>query len=119
MCHGELKLGYLKKSYWVTMQTCQMTVLLLFETCDELSCKDMQSTLQLSTEVFQKYAQSLIDAKLLLANSEQLDGDTKIKLNFDYSNKRTKFKINSSSLQKETPQEVCEQNHYLKLLPIM
>lgn len=41
----------------------------------------------------------------MLANSEQLDEATEIKLNFDYSNKRTKFKI-TAALQRETPQEV-------------
>lgn len=49
--------------------------------------------------------QSLIESKLLLASSEQLDGSTEIKLNLDYSNKRTKFKI-TAALQRETPQEV-------------
>lgn len=49
--------------------------------------------------------QSLIESKLLLASSEQLEGNTEIKLNLDYSNKRTKFKI-TAALQRETPQEV-------------
>lgn len=106
MCHGELKLGYLKKPYLVTMQTCQMSVLLLFEGCDEMSCKDMQNTLQLNSDIFQKYIQSLLDAKLLVADNEKLEDNTKIKLNFDFTNKRTKFKITSSALQKDTPQEV-------------
>lgn len=49
--------------------------------------------------------QSLLESKLLLANSENLEGNTEIRLNLDYSNKRTKFKI-TAALQKETPQEV-------------
>lgn len=49
--------------------------------------------------------QSLIESKLLLTSSEQLDGTTEVKLNLDYSNKRTKFKI-TAALQRETPQEV-------------
>lgn len=49
--------------------------------------------------------QSLIESKLLLASSEQLEGSTEIRLNLDYSNKRTKFKI-TAALQRETPQEV-------------
>lgn len=107
MCHGELKLGYLKKTYIVTMQTYQMAMLLLFESCDSLTCKDIQSTLQLNSETFQKHLQSLLESKLLNANSENLEGNTKIELNFDYSNKRTKFKI-TSAMQKETQQEVSE-----------
>ncbi|CAD6997776.1 unnamed protein product [Ceratitis capitata] len=107
MCHGELKLGYLKKTYIVTMQTYQMAMLLLFESCDSMTCRDIQSTLQLNSETFQKHLQSLLESKLLNANSESLEGNTKVELNFDYSNKRTKFKI-TSAMQKETQQEQIE-----------
>lgn len=105
LCHGELKLSYLKKPYIITMQTYQMAILLLFESIDEMTCKDIQETLELNTETFQKHMQSLIESKLLLSSSEQLEGSTEIKLNVDYSNKRTKFKI-TAALQRETPQEV-------------
>lgn len=105
LCHGELKIGFLKKTYIVTMQTYQMAMLLLFETCDSLTCKEIQTTLQLNNETFQKHMQSLIESKLLLASSESLEGETKIELNFEYTNKRTKFKI-TAAMQRETPQEV-------------
>ncbi|GAB0088443.1 Cullin [Sergentomyia squamirostris] len=105
LCQGELKLGYLKKSYIVTMQTYQMAILLLFECVDTMSCKDIQETLQLNADTFQKHMQSLIESKLLLASTDELKEDTEIRLNFDYSNKRTKFKI-TAALQRETPQEV-------------
>lgn len=42
LCHGELKLSYLKKPYIITMQTYQMAILLLFESVDEMTCKDIQ-----------------------------------------------------------------------------
>lgn len=111
------------------MQTYQMAMLLLFESVDVMSCKEMQvsccsqlnqfwldsfsnkkylnhqETLQLNNETFQKHVQSLLESKLLVATSEQLEPTSEIKLNFDYSNKRTKFKI-SAALQKETQQEV-------------
>lgn len=41
----------------------------------------------------------------MLCSTEQLEDATEIRLNLDYSNKRTKFKI-SAALQRETPQEV-------------
>lgn len=47
----------------------------------------------------------MLESKLLIASSESLDDETEVKLNLDYSNKRTKFKI-TAALQKETPQEV-------------
>lgn len=67
-----------------------------------------QETLELNADTFQKHMQSLIESKLLLTNSntpDQFEGSTEIKLNLDYSNKRTKFKI-TAALQRETPQEV-------------
>lgn len=87
------------------MQTYQMAMLLLFESVDSMTCKDMQDTLQLNAEMFQKHVQSLLESKLLTASSEALEPTDEIRLNFDYSNKRTKFKI-SAALQKETQQEV-------------
>lgn len=105
LCHGELKLGYLKKSYLVTMQTYQMAILLMFEAADCLVYKDLQENLKLTPDVFQKHMQSLLESKILVASTEALEADTEIKLNLDYSNKRTKFKI-AAAVQKETPQEV-------------
>lgn len=64
-----------------------------------------KETLKLNNDTFQKHVQSLLESKLLIASSEALEPTAEIKLNFDYSNKRTKFKI-SAALQKETQQEV-------------
>ncbi|XP_037031220.1 cullin-2 [Bradysia coprophila] len=105
LCHGELKTSYLNKEYIIIMQTYQMAMLLLFESINQMTCKEMQETLQLNADTFQKHLQGLLEAKLLIASSEALDDDTEVKLNLDYSNKRTKFKI-TAALQKETPQEV-------------
>lgn len=52
------------------MQTYQMAMLLLFESIDSMTCKDIQETLQLNADTFQKHMQSLIESKLLVASSE-------------------------------------------------
>lgn len=70
LCAGELKVSLNKKSYLITMQTYQMAMLLLFETCDTLTCKDVREVLQLNQENFQKHLQSLIDSKLIVLDSE-------------------------------------------------
>jgi cullin 2 len=128
LCHGELKVSLPKKSYLVTMQTYQMAMLLLFESCDNLSTKDIKEVLQLDDTNFQKHLQSLLDAKLLtldtevsdvrqiskrtkliddVSNSQRIEDASVVSFNLDFSNKRTKFKI-TAALQKETPQqEVC------------
>jgi cullin 2 len=66
LCAGELKVSLAKKAYLITMQTYQMAMLLLFETCDTMTCKEVKEVLQLNTDNFQKHLQSLIDSKLLL-----------------------------------------------------
>lgn len=52
------------------MQTFQMAVLLLFENTDWLTCAEVQETLQLNADQFSKHISSLVDCKLLLANSQ-------------------------------------------------
>ncbi|KAF2900626.1 hypothetical protein ILUMI_05565 [Ignelater luminosus] len=105
LCQAELRLGYLKKTYFVTMQTFQMAILLMFETVDALTCGEIRDTLQLSNEQFQRHASSLVECKFLLSDTEELNSETTLRLNMDYSNKRTRFRI-TAAVQKETPQEV-------------
>jgi hypothetical protein len=70
---AELKLSYLKKPYQITMQTFQMAILLLFEKTDSLTCREVQESLQLNSEQFSKHLASLIESKILLADTEVND----------------------------------------------
>ncbi|XP_052902134.1 cullin-2 [Anopheles moucheti] len=105
LCHGEMKLSFEKRNYIVTMQTYQMAILLMFENTDKYTCKELQTSLQLQQEIFQRHLQSLVEAKILLLSEEKMNDDTEVSINVNYNNKRTKFKI-TTNLQKETPQEV-------------
>ncbi|XP_073990982.1 cullin 2 [Rhodnius prolixus] len=105
LCQGELKLGYLKKTYIVTMQLFQMAILLMFEHSDSLTCTEIQSNLQLNNEQFNKHAASLVDCKLLICSTETLSAESVLSLNTEYSNKRTRLRI-STAMQKESPQEL-------------
>lgn len=107
---GDIKLGYLAKTYIVNMTTFQMALLLLFEKSDSLNFKELHATTKMSEEQFPRYVQSLIDAKLLSSSTEELSPESVISLNMKYSNKRTKFRI-AGTVQRETPQEV-EQTHH-------
>lgn len=127
---GELKLSFLKKPYIITMQTFQMAILLMFEDADTLTCRELIEATKLNADHFQKYVQSLVESKLLyivssggavassspsaattsaIDSSANFDPSTVVGLNFDYSNKRTKFRI-TAAVQKETVQET-EQTH--------
>nr|CAH7735008.1 unnamed protein product [Callosobruchus chinensis] len=70
LCQAELKLGYLKKTYVVTVQTFQMAILLLFENADKLACREIKDSLQLNPEQFQRHVVSLVESKLLVADTE-------------------------------------------------
>jgi len=50
-----------------------MAILLLFEKTDSLTCKEVQETLQLNSEQFGKHLTSLIESKILLANTEVIN----------------------------------------------
>lgn len=106
------------------MQTFQMATLLLFENTNSLTYKEIKESLQLNSEQYHRYAASLIDSKLLLAETavrislwflyrcfnqalgfQDLKPETVLHLNMEYNNKRTKFRINAA-VQKESPQEI-------------
>ncbi|EFN65730.1 Cullin-2 [Camponotus floridanus] len=107
LSQGELKFNYLKKSYLVTVQTYQMALLLLFEHCDAIPCREAAASLRLSHDQLIKHAASLVDCKILNKSTEEsseLEEDTILTLNFDYSNKRTKFRV-TGVLQRDAPQD--------------
>ena len=116
LCNADIKLNYFKKHYSVTMGTFQMAILLGFNNSTVLSLKEIQETTQLPEKELNRQIQSLLESKLITIEdnknpesstnkslSEDLNESTVISLNLNYSNKRTKFKINAA-VQKETPQ---------------
>jgi cullin 2 len=92
------------------MGTYQMAILLCFNERDQLKVKDIQEQTQLSGKELIKQIQSLIESKLVSAAQQQTTDDelneqSLILLNNDYSNKRTKFKI-TAAVQKDSPQVI-------------
>jgi len=124
LCNADIRFNYLKKPYSVTMGTFQMAILLGFNQATTLTIRELQEFSQLPEKELVKQVQSLLEAKLLIvkgaailstdaskdteesksSNNEEITETTQITLNMEYSNKRTKFKINAA-VQKETPQE--------------
>ncbi len=51
LCHGELKTTYLNKEYIIIMQTYQMAMLLLFESVNQMTCKEMQVRFNILTKI--------------------------------------------------------------------
>merc|ERR1719471_683011 len=110
LSNGDIKLGYLSKTYIISMTTFQMSILLLFEKSDSLSYNELKNATKISDDQFPRHVQSLLEAKLLTCSTSELSDESVIGLNMKYSNKRTKFRI-AGTVQKETPQEV-EQTHH-------
>lgn len=70
LCQAELRIGYLKRPYVVTVQTFQMAILLLFEATDSLTYKEISEPLLLNDEQFHRHLVSLVDSKMLLCDTE-------------------------------------------------
>ncbi|KAK7573920.1 hypothetical protein V9T40_011111 [Parthenolecanium corni] len=107
LSQGELKLCYLSKVHLITMQTFQMAILLLFENTTTLICSDIVNTLQLNWEQFLKNCITLVECKILISSTKELEKDTVLTLNEKYYNKRTRLRI-TASLQKEAPMETTQ-----------
>jgi cullin 2 len=119
------------------MQTFHAAILLLFETCDDLSYEEISKSTQLSDEQLTKHLQGLLEVKILLivdgveplalSDGASTSGDqsaagaasvapqysftptTRLRLNHEFTSKRTKFKI--SVVQRDNQyQQIREQN---------
>merc|ERR1712029_383774 len=65
LSNGDIKLGYLSKTYIINMTTFQMSILLLFEKSDSLSYNELKNATKISDDQFPRHVQSLLEAKLL------------------------------------------------------
>ncbi|CAG8443676.1 9696_t:CDS:10 [Ambispora gerdemannii] len=102
---ADAKLGYLDKRYEFSVSLYQLGVLLLFNTIDMLTFKEICEHTRLNEQELKRVLKPLIDlAAFIISPTGSLNESTEIKLNMEFSNKRTKIKI-SSSLQSDSPQE--------------
>ncbi|KAL8578548.1 hypothetical protein ACOMHN_028820 [Nucella lapillus] len=104
-CTGELKLNYLKRTYIVNMAGFLMGILLSFNTSHRQTYTEIFSSTGLPERDLLRHLTSLCETKLLVTEGEVTTGSV-FWLNMEYSSKRTKFKINVATAQKETPQDV-------------
>ena len=71
---AELRVTHLDRSYFVTMGTYQMAILLQFNDRHELTIGELEEATKLNIKELEKQALSLVDAKLLLADTvERID----------------------------------------------
>ena len=77
----------------------QISVLLLFNNCEELSLSDISNQTNLTGSDLGKIIQSLIEVGILLQN----DCESPICLNINFSSKKTKIKLPMTTLSSENP----------------
>ncbi|CAF3582944.1 unnamed protein product [Adineta steineri] len=93
LSNAEIRMTHLDRSYFVTMGTYQMAVLLQFNDHQQLTLSEIEEAIKINIKELEKQVLSLIDAKFLLGNTSELTMNSVISINFDYKSKRTKFKI--------------------------
>lgn len=104
MSLGEVKWSHQSKIYFLTMNTHQLALILLFQHCDQLQMQELLDATELSKEHLRMYLKSLINHKLLVVNDKELGSDCSIRLNLEYCNKRSRVMLNRVGL-KDSPQE--------------
>lgn len=73
---SDVKISYTKRTYFITMQTFQLAILLQFETHDMISFQELQVATQLSDDQLSRHLISLLECKLLDLSQQQVPAVT-------------------------------------------
>ncbi|KRX76785.1 Cullin-2 [Trichinella sp. T6] len=93
----DVMLHYLHRRLMASVNLHQLAILLCFENHDQLALEDLKIRSGIQDGGFDNNLQCLIDAGILLRQSEKYDGQlrTKIILNKHLTSRRVKFRVNS------------------------
>lgn len=114
LSNGDVKARIGKRTFELQATTYQITVLLLFNTCDELTRLEIEQQSGLAEKELDRVLRSLVTCHLVKAPGAQADAasfapEDKFLVNLKFNSKKKRLKI-SSALQKETPSET-QQTH--------
>ncbi|CAF1268122.1 unnamed protein product, partial [Adineta ricciae] len=120
----DVRMFYFDRPYFVTMSTYQMATLILFNDHQKLSFKELEESTRLSTKELEKQLSILIENKLLLRDDTEFQPQTIISLNTDFKNKRTKFKISTTTSKEvhhdiETAEQAADEHRKFYLQAII
>ncbi|KAH8552618.1 Cullin [Umbelopsis sp. PMI_123] len=104
LSRGEIKVTYLDKPYELSVSLHQMSLVLLFNTVQSLSVKDMAGQTGLTVPEVLRSVKALVDLGIFNSSEKKVDENTELSINPSFSSKRTKIKV-STSVQADTPQE--------------
>lgn len=101
---ADVRVNFLDKRYELSLSLYQFAVLAVFNAGDSFTLHEIRNQTKLVEFELIRVVKSLVEAGLLTTTATNMDLNSVIKLNFGFSNKRTKLKI-SGGLQADTPQE--------------
>ncbi|CAF3459379.1 unnamed protein product [Rotaria sp. Silwood1] len=124
LSNAEIRMTHLDRSYFVTMGTYQMAILLQFNDHQQLTISEIEEATKLNIKELEKQVISLIDAKFLLGDTSNLASNSVASINFDYKNKRTKFKVpllppKEASHDSESSQKAVEEDRKFYLQAVI
>ncbi|KAF9333405.1 Cullin-2 [Podila minutissima] len=100
----DVRVNFLDKRYELSLSLYQFAVLAVFNAGDSFTLHEIRNQIKLAEFELIRVVKSLVEAGLLTTTATNMDLNSVVKLNFGFSNKRTKLKI-SGGLQADTPQE--------------
>ncbi|KXS20409.1 Cullin-domain-containing protein, partial [Gonapodya prolifera JEL478] len=102
---GDLRLNYLEKRYELNASLYHVGILLLFNSTDSLSVREVREAICLAPAEIKRLLKVLVDVKLLTSTDPESGDESILSLNLDFSSKRTKIRIAASS-EKDTSTDV-------------
>ncbi|UYV64400.1 CUL1 [Cordylochernes scorpioides] len=91
---GEIVTKCYKKPYTIQASLYQMTILLLFNSCDHMKIQELMNITNLNEDTLIEVINILVKSKLLISEDNTLNRDSIIKPNLEYNNKKLKININ-------------------------
>lgn len=104
LSNGTVVLNHTPRQYTITMSVHQLAVLLLFNDKDSSTKAEITESLGLDKPELEKTLTTLVDSKLIKLESDNYT------INTDYVNKKSKFKLPTSTVKDHAEKEV-EQTH--------
>ncbi|CAO3666159.1 unnamed protein product [Umbelopsis vinacea] len=104
LSRGEVKITYLDKPYELSVSLHQMTLILLFNTVNSLTIKEMAVQTGLTISDILRSVKAFVDLGIFNASEKKVGEKTELSINPEFSSKRTKIKV-STLVQADTPQE--------------
>ncbi|CAD6190298.1 unnamed protein product [Caenorhabditis auriculariae] len=105
MSQADLRLTYLDKQYVITMYLHQMGIAFCFEICDQLTVKEIGDSIGLFGDVLIKTIRTMIDASILIGDSQNLAPESVVSLNKKMTSRRIKFRLQMPQFTKAVEKE--------------